>query len=127
MIDQETLVSALRTVKDPELNVNVIDLGLVYSIQTHDDQVEVEMTLTSPACPAGPEILRNAMSALEKVEGVTKADVRLVMSPPWSPERMSDAARDELGFVATVPLEEGLRRLAEWRREAIAQPEVVAS
>jgi len=98
MIDQETLVSALRTVKDPELNVNVIDLGLVYSIQTHDDQVEVEMTLTSPACPAGPEILRNALSALEKVEGVTKADVRLVMSPPWSPERMSDAARDELGF-----------------------------
>ena len=98
MIDQETLVSALRTVKDPELNVNVIDLGLVYSIQTHDDQVEVEMTLTSPACPAGPEILRNAMSVLEKVEGVTKADVRLVMSPPWSPERMSDAARDELGF-----------------------------
>ena len=98
MIDQETLVSALRTVKDPELNVNVIDLGLVYSIQTHDDQVEVEMTLTSPACPAGPEILRNAMSALEKVEGVTKANVRLVMSPPWSPERMSDAARDELGF-----------------------------
>jgi metal-sulfur cluster biosynthetic enzyme len=98
MIDQETLVSALRTVKDPELNLNVIDLGLVYSIQTHDDRVEVEMTLTSPACPAGPEILRNAMSALEKVEGVTKADVRLVMSPPWSPERMSDAARDELGF-----------------------------
>ena len=98
MIDQETLVSALRTVKDPELNVNVIDLGLVYSIQTHDDQVEVEMTLTSPACPAGPEILRNAVSALEKVKGVTKAEVRLVMSPPWSPERMSDAARDELGF-----------------------------
>jgi metal-sulfur cluster biosynthetic enzyme len=98
MIEQETLVSALRTVKDPELNVNVVDLGLVYSIQTHDDQVEVEMTLTSPACPAGPEILRNAMSALEKVEGVTKANVRLVMSPPWSPERMSDAARDELGF-----------------------------
>jgi metal-sulfur cluster biosynthetic enzyme len=98
MIDQETLVSALRTVKDPELNLNVIDLGLVYSIQTHDDQVEVEMTLTSPACPAGPEILRNAVSALEKVEGVTKANVRLVMSPPWSPDRMSDAARDELGF-----------------------------
>ena len=98
MIDQEMIVSALRTVKDPELNVNVVDLGLVYSIQTHDDQIEVEMTLTSPACPAGPEILRNAVSALEKVEGVAKAEVRLIMSPPWSPERMSDAARDELGF-----------------------------
>jgi metal-sulfur cluster biosynthetic enzyme len=98
MINQETLISALQTVKDPELNVNVIDLGLVYSIQTHEDHVEVEMTLTSPACPAGPEILRNAVSALERVEGVAKADVRLVMSPPWSPDRMSDAARDELGF-----------------------------
>ena len=98
MIDQETLLDALRKVKDPELNVNVIDLGLVYSIQTHDDQVDVEMTLTSPACPVGPEMLRNAATALEAVPGVTKANVRLVMSPPWSPEKMSDAARDELGF-----------------------------
>jgi metal-sulfur cluster biosynthetic enzyme len=98
MIEQDTLVSALRTVKDPELNVNVVDLGLVYSIQTRDDQVDVEMTLTSPACPVGPEMLRNAVTALEKVDGVTKANVKLVMSPPWSPEKMSDAARDELGI-----------------------------
>jgi metal-sulfur cluster biosynthetic enzyme len=68
MIEQDTLLSALRTVKDPELNVNVVDLGLVYTIQTHDDQVNVEMTLTSPACPVGPEMLRNAVTALEKVE-----------------------------------------------------------
>jgi metal-sulfur cluster biosynthetic enzyme len=98
MIDQETLLSALRTVKDPELNVNVIDLGLVYSIQTHEDHVDVEMTLTSPACPAGPEILHGAVKALESVPGIAKANVRLVMSPPWSPDRMSDAARDQLGF-----------------------------
>ena len=98
MIEQDTLVSALRTVKDPELNVNVVDLGLVYSIQTHDDQVDVEMTLTSPACPVGPEMLRNAVTALEKIEGVSKANVKLVMSPPWSPEKMSDAVRDELGI-----------------------------
>ncbi len=87
MIDQETLLSALRTVKDPELNVNVIDLGLVYSIQAREDQVDVEMTLTTPACPAGPEILRNAVTALESVPGVTKANVRLVMSPPGPPRR----------------------------------------
>jgi metal-sulfur cluster biosynthetic enzyme len=98
MLDQDTLISALRRVKDPELNVNVIDLGLVYSIQAHDDQVDVEMTLTSPACPVGPEMLRNAVAALESVQGVTKANVKLVMSPPWSPEKMTDAARDELGF-----------------------------
>ena len=69
MIDQENLLSALRTVKDPELNVNVVDLGLVYSIQTRDDQVDVEMTLTSPACPVGPEMLRNAVTALGESRG----------------------------------------------------------
>jgi metal-sulfur cluster biosynthetic enzyme len=98
MIEQETLIEALRKVKDPELNVNVIDLGLIYSIQTHDDQVDVEMTLTSPACPAGPEMLRSAATALEAVPGIAKANVRLVMSPPWSPDKMTDAARDEMGF-----------------------------
>jgi metal-sulfur cluster biosynthetic enzyme len=98
MIEQEALLTALRTVKDPELNVNVVDLGLVYSVQSHDDQVDVEMTLTSPACPVGPEILRNAVTALEKIEGISKANVKLVMSPPWSPDKMSDEARDELGM-----------------------------
>jgi metal-sulfur cluster biosynthetic enzyme len=97
MIEQEALLDALRTVKDPELNVNILDLGLVYTIQAEDDHVNMEMTLTSPACPVGPEILRNAVTALEKVEGVAKAHVKLVMSPPWSPDRMTDAARDELG------------------------------
>jgi metal-sulfur cluster biosynthetic enzyme len=98
MTDPETILTALRTVKDPELDVNVVDLGLVYTIQTREGEVDVEMTLTTPACPAGPEILRNAHAALEKLEGVTKANVKLVMSPPWSPDRMSDAARDELGI-----------------------------
>jgi metal-sulfur cluster biosynthetic enzyme len=98
MAEQEAIINALRTVKDPELNLNVVDLGLVYTIQTHDNEVDVEMTLTTPACPAGPEILRNAVAALEKVEGVSKANVKLVMSPPWSPDRMSDEARDELGI-----------------------------
>jgi metal-sulfur cluster biosynthetic enzyme len=98
MADQESILSALRTVNDPELNLNIIDLGLVYTVQQHDEEVDVEMTLTSPACPAGPEILRNAVSALEKVEGITKANVKLVMSPPWTPDRMSDEARDQLGI-----------------------------
>ena len=98
MPDQDTLIAALRKVNDPELNVNVIDLGLIYSIQSKEGEVDVEMTLTSPACPAGPAMLQSAVKALEGVEGVTKANVKLVMSPPWSPEKMSDAARDELGI-----------------------------
>jgi metal-sulfur cluster biosynthetic enzyme len=98
MPDQDTLIAALRKVNDPELNVNVIDLGLIYSIQSKEGEVDVEMTLTSPACPAGPAMLQSAVKALEGVEGVSKANVKLVMSPPWSPEKMSDAARDELGI-----------------------------
>ena len=98
MPDQDAILEALRTVKDPELNVNVVDLGLVYTIQSRGPEVDVEMTLTTPACPAGPEILRNAVSALEKIEGVEKANVKLVMNPPWSQDRMTDAARDELGI-----------------------------
>jgi metal-sulfur cluster biosynthetic enzyme len=98
MADQETIIEALRTVKDPELNINIVDLGLVYTIQAREDEVDVEMTLTTPACPAGPEILRNAVAALEQIDGVSKAHVKLVMSPPWTPEKMTDAARDELGI-----------------------------
>ena len=98
MLDQDIVISALKTVLDPELNVNIVDLGLIYTIQIRDPEVDVEMTLTTPACPAGPEILRNAVAAIEKLEEVHKANVKLVMSPPWSPDRMTEDARDELGM-----------------------------
>lgn len=98
MPDQDTILAALKTVFDPELNLNIVDLGLVYTVEGREDEVYVEMTLTTPACPAGPEILRNAVAALEGLEGVKKANVKLVMSPPWSPDRMTDDARDELGI-----------------------------
>lgn len=97
-IEPDAVMDALRTVKDPELGVNLLDLGLIYTMQTRRSEVDVEMTLTSPACPAGPEMLRNAVAAIEKVPGVSKANVKLVLSPPWSPERMTDEARDELGM-----------------------------
>jgi metal-sulfur cluster biosynthetic enzyme/nitrite reductase/ring-hydroxylating ferredoxin subunit len=97
-IGQDDIVTALKTVIDPELNVNVVDLGLVYTVQTRGSEVDVEMTLTTPACPAGPEILRNSVKAIEGLSGVSKANVKLVMSPPWTPARMTDDARDILGI-----------------------------
>ena len=98
MADEAALLLALKQVVDPELMINIVDLGLVYSVSQEEDKVQVEMTLTSPACPAGPQILQQSKMALEKMEGVTEANVKLVMSPPWTPDRMTDEARDQLGI-----------------------------
>ena len=96
--DQEIVLTALKAVKDPEIGVNIVDLGLVYTVATREGEIDVEMTLTSPACPAGPQIVREATEVIESLQGVSKANVKLVMSPPWSPDRMSEDARDELGM-----------------------------
>ncbi|MBL8819443.1 MAG: metal-sulfur cluster assembly factor [Planctomyces sp.] len=92
------LIEALKQVIDPELMVNIVDLGLVYSVNHADGKVTVEMTLTSPACPAGPQIVQQARMALERLEGVTEATITLTMSPPWTPDRMTDDAKDQLGI-----------------------------
>lgn len=98
MVTEEQLIEALKQVHDPELMVNVVDLGLVYKVELNDGTADVEMTLTSPACPVGPQIIEQAKLALERLEGVEEANINLVMSPPWSPERMTDEARDQLGI-----------------------------
>ena len=94
-------LDALRQVIDPELMVNIVDLGLVYSVGTDEEKEEgvvVEMTLTSPACPAGPQIVQQAKMALERLHDIDLAKITITMSPPWTPERMTDDARDELGI-----------------------------
>jgi len=96
--DDGALIDALRQVIDPELMINIVDLGLVYSINHTDKKVLVEMTLTSPACPAGPQIISQAKMSLEKLPGVETAEIKLTMSPPWTPDRMTDDARDQLGI-----------------------------
>ena len=88
---------ALRAVKDPELNLNVIDLGLVYEIEVSDaGEVDVKMTLTSPGCPVGPEMLSEAHGVLETLDGVTKVNVELVWEPYWTPEKMDPRVRSLL-------------------------------
>ncbi|MDF1747161.1 MAG: metal-sulfur cluster assembly factor, partial [Gimesia sp.] len=97
----ESLVDALKQVIDPELNINIVDLGLVYDVKRSEEnqnKVNVSMTLTSPACPAGPQIISQAKMALERLDDVDEASIQLTMSPPWSPELMTDDARDELGI-----------------------------
>jgi len=97
-VTDEAIIEALRTVIDPELMINIVDLGLIYSINQSDKKVAIEMTLTSPACPAGPQIISQSRAAIERLGGIEEAAIKLVMSPPWSPERMTDEARDHLGI-----------------------------
>jgi metal-sulfur cluster biosynthetic enzyme len=92
------MIDALKEVVDPELMINIVDLGLIYNITLDERTVHVEMTLTSPACPAGPQIVQQSKMALERLPGILQANIRLVMSPPWSPARMTDEARDMLGI-----------------------------
>ncbi len=96
--DDIRLIEALKQVIDPELMVNIVDLGLVYSVNRDDRKIYVEMTLTSPACPAGPQIVQQSKMALERLRDVDEAEIKLVMSPPWTPDRMTDEAKDMLGI-----------------------------
>ena len=96
--DDLRLIEALKQVIDPELMVNIVDLGLVYTINRDGQKVFVEMTLTSPACPAGPQIVQQSKMALERLRDVEEAEIKLVMSPPWTPDRMTDEAKDMLGI-----------------------------
>lgn len=98
MADEIALIEALKQVIDPELMINVVDLGLIYDIEQDESKVVVQMTLTSPACPAGPQMIQQAKLALERLEDVQEAEIKLVMTPPWSPDRMTDDARDQLGI-----------------------------
>ena len=89
---------ALRKVKDPELNLNIIDLGLVYGIRVDGNRVAIDMTLTSPACPAGPQIMTDAERAVKALPGVGEVVVNLVWTPFWSPELIEPRVRAYMGL-----------------------------
>ena len=95
-VDQVKL--ALRRVKDPDLNLNIVDLGLVYEVAVDDRSVKVDMSLTSPACPSGPQLMGDAERAIKNVPGVKDVAVNLVWSPMWSPDRIEPRVRAYLGF-----------------------------
>jgi metal-sulfur cluster biosynthetic enzyme len=95
----DTVRKALRAVKDPELNLNIIDIGLVYDVAVSEDGATVvRMTLTSPGCPAGGEIIDDVKKVVGDLEGVTGVEVELVWDPYWTPERMDPRVRAFLGF-----------------------------
>ena len=96
---EERIVDVLKTVYDPEIPVNIYDLGMIYKIDVQEDYVvELDMTFTAPNCPAADFILEDVRTKVESVEGVTGANVNLVFEPAWDQSMMSEEARVELGF-----------------------------
>jgi metal-sulfur cluster biosynthetic enzyme len=98
MVTEEQVRQALKNVYDPEIGINVEDLGLVYNVEVENSTVHIDMTLTSPGCPVGPQIIGSAQREVGTLEGIEEVFVQLVWSPLWSPDMMSEEAKDELGY-----------------------------
>lgn len=98
VVSEDQVKLALRRVKDPDLNLNILDLGLVYGIEVKGSTVKVDMTLTSPGCPSGPEIMMNAEQEIKSLPGVESVEMNLVWVPFWTPEKMEPRVRAYLGF-----------------------------
>ena len=98
---QERVIEVLKTVFDPEIPVNIYDLGLIYRIELNDDNTElsVDMTLTAPNCPAADFIVEDVRQKLETITGIEKVEVNLVFEPEWDKDMMSEEAKVELGFL----------------------------
>jgi metal-sulfur cluster biosynthetic enzyme len=98
MASREEVLEILRTVEDPELGMDIVDLGLLYDVEVEDSKARVTYSLTSMGCPAGPLIAQDIDSAIRQVEGIEDVELELTFDPPWTPERMSDDAKFILGF-----------------------------
>ena len=97
---EQRIINILKTVYDPEIPVNIYDLGLIYRIDLQDDgELTVDMTLTAPNCPAADFIMEDVRQKIESVEGITSAQVNLVFEPEWDKDMMTDEAKLELGFL----------------------------
>ncbi len=104
MLTEDTVMEELKKVIDPELFINIVDLGLIYVVDLKDSEEEgkknilIDMTMTSPACPAGPQLIANSKNVVSRLEQVNEVEVRIVMDPAWTPDRMTEDARDQLGM-----------------------------
>ncbi len=98
-VTEEDIREAIRNeVYDPEMGINIVDLGLIYDITVADSKADITMTLTSPGCPVGPELITNIRRSASRFDELEDVDVHLVFSPPWHPSMMSEEAKDELGY-----------------------------
>jgi metal-sulfur cluster biosynthetic enzyme len=99
IVAHDKIIEKLRQCLDPELGINIVDLGLIYSVNVEGNQVHVLMTLTTPGCPLDSYFTKDITSKLKSIKGIADVAVELTFEPPWSPTKMSDESKDLLGFV----------------------------
>lgn len=98
-ISEAKVMDVLSNVYDPEIPIDIVNLGLIYDVNIEDDKVFVKMTMTAPGCPASGQITQEARYLIEEIEGVSAADIEIVWDPPWDPGRMSEEAKQSLGYL----------------------------
>lgn len=98
MVTKEKVMNTLKQCYDPEIPVNIVDLGFIYNVDIKGDTVNVDMTLTTPGCPMHSLIARDVKQKLESLEEVNEANINIVWDPPWSPDKMSEEAKKKLGM-----------------------------
>lgn len=98
MVSQESVLETIKQIIDPEIGINIVDMGLIYGVDVNDTTVDIRMTLTSPLCPAGGQIVNGTQHVTQQMDGVDEVNVNVVWTPRWSMEMMSEDAKDELGI-----------------------------
>jgi FeS assembly SUF system protein len=98
MVDKTDVMKVLKKCYDPEIPINIVDLGLIYDVRVKESKVKIKMTLTAPGCPMHSMITEDIKQNVQKIKGVKDVDIELIWDPPWSPERMSASARKKLGI-----------------------------
>ena len=99
MVSENTVLETIKeNIIDPEIGINIVDMGLIYGVDIDDTTVDITMTLTSPGCPAGGQIINGAQHVTQQLDGVEEVNVNVVWNPRWNPEMMSEDAKDELGI-----------------------------
>ncbi|MFP4232772.1 MAG: metal-sulfur cluster assembly factor [Candidatus Aenigmatarchaeota archaeon] len=98
MVSEEDVMEKLEEIEDPDTKIDIVNMGFIYDVEVNGGEVDIEMTLTSPGCPMHKVFVDKVEKGVSELEGVESVEVDMVFNPPWSPERMSDEAKEELGM-----------------------------
>jgi metal-sulfur cluster biosynthetic enzyme len=98
MITEDAVFEAVKEIIDPEVGINIVDMGLIYGVDIDDETVNITMTLTSPGCPAGGQLINGTQHVAQQLDGVKEVNVNVVWTPRWTAEMMTEEAKDELGI-----------------------------